>query len=339
MQWTYELDASYHATRNLYSGDSLYFSDTRYRYSKVEAWAGYNINGKDFTDSEESAKLRKLVGVRYINQKFNALPGKYLNEYNWQYANLSGALATLTFYRQNFYKTRYIYGFGRNEDIPEGLLLSLTTGYTVKQNVSRPFLGFNYERYQYNRRKNYLGYVIRAEGHLRNKSIEDINLLGSVMYFDHLKPVGQKWKQRFFLNFDLAQQINTVLNEPLFANSSFGMPEYGNNQVGGTLRTTIKAESEFFSPWSLLAFRVAPFLFSNLGVFSPYQSKTQVLSSLGGGLRTRNESFVFGTIELKGYYFPQKNFYNERFRFSLSTNIIFKYNTQFVKKPDFIQVN
>jgi hypothetical protein len=344
MQWTYELDASYHATSNFYSEDSIYLSDNRYRYYNMEAWAGYNINAKHFTTQEESQKLRKLIGLRLINQKFLQLPKIFETKYNWQYSNLQAALATLTFYRQNFYKTQYIYGFGRNEDIPEGLLLSLTAGYTVKQNKQRPFLGFNFEQYQFNKKKNYFSYSLRAEGFLNHKSIEDINFLGSLFYFDHLKQIGTKWKQRFFLNLDLAQQVNTVLNEPLFANSQFGMPQYGNeyagiDRVGGTLRTTAKAESEFFSPWSIVAFRFAPFVFSNISVFSPYLSNTKVLTSMGGGIRTRNESFVFGTIELKGYYFPQKNFYNESFRFSLSTNLIFKYNTQFVKKPDFIQVN
>ncbi|MGN6532101.1 MAG: hypothetical protein ACTHK0_10145 [Ginsengibacter sp.] len=344
MQWIYEFDVSYHATRNLYTSDSLYFSDTRYKYYDIEGWAGYNINAKDFTTEEESSKLRKLIGLRFINQKFQVLPQKYQSNYNWQFADLTAVLGTLTFYRQNFYKTKYIYGFGRNEDIPEGLLLSITSGYTLKENISRPFIGFNYQRYQYNRRNNYLSYTIRAEGYLNKTSIEDINLLGSVFYFDHLKAIGAKWKQRFFLNFDFAQQINSILNEPLFVNSQFGMPEYGtdrtdNDRVGGTLRTTVKAESEFFSPWSLAAFRFAPFVFSNLGVYSPYLSRTKVLSSVGGGIRTRNESFVFGTIELRGYYFPEKNFYNEKFRFTLSTNLIFKYNTQFVTKPDFIQVN
>lgn len=344
MQWTYELDASYHSTRNLYSSDSVYFSNTHYRYYNLEAWAGYNINAKDFTTQEESRKLRKLVGLRLIDKKFLSLPEKYESKYNWQYSDLLGTLATLTFYRQNFYKTQYIYGFGRNEDIPEGLLLNLTAGYTIKENQSRPFIGFNFQQYQFNNRKNYLSYSVRAEGFLNHKTIEDINFLGSLFYFDHLKKINTRWKQRFFLNFDLAQQVNTVLNEPLFANSQFGMPQYGNEymgteRVGGTLRATAKAESEFFSPWSLVSFRVAPFVFSNVSVFSPYLSTTKILTSVGGGIRTRNESFVFGTIELKGYYFPQKNFYNESFRFELSTNLIFKYNTQFVKKPDFIQVN
>ena len=344
MKWTYELDASYHSTRNLYSPDSVYFSNVRYRYSNVEAWAGYNINWKDFTLKEESKKLRKLIGVRYINQKFQEVPGIYKSLYNWQYANLSGVLATLTFYRQNFSKTKYIYGFGRNEDIPEGLLLSFTSGFTIKQNNSRPFVGFNFQHYRFNKKGNYLSYTVRAEGYLHQNHLEDINLLGSLAYFDHLKNIGTRWKQRFFLNFDFAQQLNTVFNEPLFANSQFGMPEYGNERInnaalGGALRTTIKAESEFFSPWSLVAFRFAPFVFSNVGVFTPYLADPKLLSSVGGGFRTRNESFIFGTIELRGFYFPERNFYDKSFGFELSTNIIFKYNTPFVRKPDFIQVN
>lgn len=345
MKWTYELSASYHNTSNLYNNsDSVYFSDTRYRYYNIEAWSGFNINAQNFTRQEESQKLRKLIGVRYLNQRFLDVPQKFASTYDWKYQTINAALATLTFYRQNFYKTQYIYGFGRNEDIPEGLLLSITSGYTKRQDAKRPFVGFNFERYHFNKRKNYLSYKIAAEGYLHRSSIEDLNFLGSIFYFDHLKPIGTKWKQRFFLNFDLAQQVNTIYNEPLFANSQFGLPEYGNEiidnqKTGGSLRSTAKIESEFFSPWSVVAFRFAPFVFGRVGVFSPYDYKTQVLSSVGGGIRTRNESLVFGTIELKAYYFPEKNFHNESFRFSISTNVIFKYNTQFVKKPDFIQIN
>lgn len=344
MKWTYELSASYHHTSNDYNPDSLYFSDTRYRYYNIEAWSGYNINAQHFTTEEETNKLRKLIGIRYLNQKFLEVPQKYESVYDWKYQTINAALATLTFYRQNFYKTQYIYGFGRNEDIPEGLLMSVTSGYTKRQEAKRPFLGFNFERYHFNNRRNYLSYKIAAEGYLDHSSVEDLNFLGSIFYFDHLKPIGTKWKQRFFLNFDLAQQVNTIFNQPLFANSQFGLPEYGNQiidneRIGGSMRSTAKVESEFFSPWSVVAFRFAPFVFGNVGVFTPYDYKTKVLSSVGGGIRTRNESLVFGTIELKAYYFPTKNFHNESFRFSISTNVIFKYNTQFLKKPDFIQIN
>lgn len=339
MHLTYELDASYHYSSNRYVSDSLYHSDYRFRFSNIDTWVAYNLHANRFTIQQEGDKLRKLIGLRFISNQFQERPDKYATLYNWQYADLTGLLATVTFYRQNFIKTQFIYGFGRNEDIPVGLILSLTSGYTLKQNKSRPFIGFNYQRYQFNNRKNYIGYTLRAEGYLNKKSIEDINLLVAINYFDHLKAMGSKWKQRFFLNLDAAQQVNSILNEPLLLNSKFGLPEYGSNQVGGTLRATAKAESVFFSPWSLAAFHFAPFVFSYLSVFSPYVSKTKIYSSVGGGIRTRNESFVFGTIELKGFYFPEKNFRNEKFSFEISTNVIFKYNTQFVQKPDFIQIN
>ncbi len=339
MRWTYEFNSSYHSTRDVYGRDSAYYTDSRYKYYNVEAWAGYNINSKGYTIVQENHELRKLIGLRIIDRKFQEIPLKYISNYYWRYADLTGVLASLTFYRQNFYKAQYIYGFGRNEDIPEGLNLTLTAGYTKKQNVLRSFVGFNYERSFFNNKNNYVSYTIRAEGNLKGSSVEDINFLGGIVYFDHLKNLGPKWKQRFFLNFDVAQQVNTILNEPLLLGSKYGLPEYGHRDIGGTLRATVKAESVFFSPLSIASFRFAPFIFANASLFSPYLADAHIYSSVGGGIRSRNESLVFGTFELKGYFFPGKNYYHESFRFDISTDIRFKYDAQLIKKPDFIQIN
>ncbi|HSQ43722.1 MAG TPA: hypothetical protein VLM16_01920 [Ginsengibacter sp.] len=340
--WTFQLDGSYHSTRNMYSSDSLYFSDIRYRFYNADAWVGYNINSTSFTTKSEDRRLRKLIGLRVIDQQFQDLPDKYLSQYDWRYANLTGVLASLAIYRQNFYKTQFIYAFGINEDVPEGLNLTMTAGYTKKQNLARPFIGFNYERSTFNSRNNYFSYALRAEGYLNHKSVEDINLFGTIDYFDHLKAMGAKWKQRTFVDIGIAKQINTILNEPLYIDSKYGLPEFRNGPAGGSLRTSLKAESVFYSPWHLESFRFAPFVFSNAGLFTPYNSpinSSSIFTIVGGGLRTRNESLIFGTLELKGYYFLKKNVYNENWRVDVSTDITFKYNTQLVRKPDFIQVN
>jgi hypothetical protein len=342
MHWTYQFNASYHSTRNMYSPDSIYFSDNRYRFYNFDAWAGYNINSTGFTTAAEDKKLRKLVALRIIDQRFQDVPGKYASTYYWRYTNLEGILGSLSFYRQNFYKSQYIYAFGRNEDIPEGLNLTMTLGYTKKQNLSRPFIGLNYQRSSFNAKNNYFSYTLRAEGYYHNKDVEDINLLANIDYFDHLKAMGIKWKQRTFISVGIAKQINTILNEPLYFDSKFGLPEFRNGDVGGSLRATIKAESVFYSPWSIASFRFAPFIFGDTGLFSPYNesfSTSNIYSTVGGGVRTRNESLIFGTLEFKGYYFLKKNFYNESYRFDISTNITFKNNTQLLSRPDFIQVN
>ncbi|MEO6219351.1 MAG: hypothetical protein ABIO81_02910 [Ginsengibacter sp.] len=339
MRWTYEFNGSYHATRNMYGIDSVYYQDNRYMYNNFDLWAGYNINSKSFNIQKEDKELRKLVGLRVFNREFQNIPLKYSSSYYWKFANLTGVLGSVTFYRQNFYKTQYIYGFGRSEDIPEGLNLTLTTGITKKQNVTRAFFGFNYERSYFNVRKNYISYIIRAEGNLERTAIQDINLLAGIAYVERLRSIGTRWKQRLFFNLDIAQQVNTILNEPLLLQSAFGLPEFGNSLIGGTLRATVKAESVFFSPWSLASFRFAPFIFLNTSVFSPYLSATKVHYSVGGGIRMRNESLIFGTFEFKGYYFPGKNYYNESFRFDISTDLRFKYNPQLIRKPDFIRIN
>jgi hypothetical protein len=342
MHWTYEFDASYHSTRNMYSSDSIYYSDIRYRFYNFDAWAGYNINSNGFTASAEDKKLRKLVAIRVIKQEFQDLPSLYENHYYWRYPSLQGVLASLSFYRQNFYKSQYIYGFGKNEDIPEGLNLSITAGSVKKQTLTRPFIGFNYQRSAFNSKNNYFSYTLRGEGYVHNKDVDDINLLAEIDYFDHLKALGTKWKQRTFVTAGFAKQINTILNEPLYLDGQFGLPEFRNGDTGGDLRASVRAESVFFSPWSLASFRFAPFIFANTALFSPYNtsiSDSKIFTTLGGGIRTRNESLIFGTLEFKGYYFLRKNIYHESYRFDISTNITFKSNTQLVRKPDFIEVN
>ena len=338
-RWTYQLELSYNETRNRYYSDSIYKTNFRYNFYNIDAWTAYNLDTKDFDDKEENNKLRKLVGLRVIERQTKTVPLKFDSLKNWQFADLTAVLGSVTFYRQNFYKTKYIYGFGINEDIPEGLLLTFTGGYTIKEKEKRPFIGFNYERSYFNKRKNYVSYTLRGEGYLNSRRFEDISLLASLSYFDRLKRLGNKWNQRFFINFDVAKEMKPVLNQPLFINSKYGIREYGNLSQGGTFRGSMKAESVFFSPWSVAAFRFAPLIFSNIAVFSPYYSNTRIFTTIGAGLRTRNESLVFGTIELKGYFFPQKNLANDRFRFDLSANVRFKYKSQFVTRPDFIEIN
>lgn len=339
MKFTYAFDASYHSTSNKYTSDSLYRSDLKYRYFKLEGWLGININGKHFSPAEETRKLRLLSGARVFVRKFNHKPAIFQNKYNWQFADQSGALASFMLYQQNFFKTKYVYGFGVSEDIPEGLIFNVTSGFTIKEDITRPMVGLNFQQYGFLRNESYIDYTLRAEGYLNRKTIEDVNLLASVNYFDRLKSIGEKWSQRFFLSLTASRQIKSVLNEPLFLSSEFGMPEYGNDFTGGDARVTTKAESVFFSPWSAAAFRFAPIVSFNLTAFAPESRNLKLYSVIGAGIRTRNESLIFGTIELKGNYLPGGNLYGDKWTVDLSTNLSFKYKSQFLKKPDFIEVN
>ncbi|HRB23684.1 MAG TPA: hypothetical protein PLZ18_07925, partial [Ferruginibacter sp.] len=65
--------------------------------------------------------------------------------YNSSYADRNGALLSYTLYKQDFVRTSFIYGFGRYEDVPEGLSATITGGYTNVEGTKRPYYGLSFE--------------------------------------------------------------------------------------------------------------------------------------------------------------------------------------------------
>lgn len=345
MKWTYGANLALRQTQNFYNTDSLYDHEYKYKYNIVDVWGAWNmdadkIDGSSNINSE--ARTRRLIGLRLVQQNFAYRPIRFETEYYYSYADLKAVLGSFSLFRQNFYKTQYIYGFGRNEDVPEGMEASFTTGWTKKALRERPFAGIDFQRYFFTAGLHYFNYTVRAGAYLYQKKLEDIDLLAQLDYFSRLHHLERKWKQRFFLGASVTKQINSALGEPVRIESEYGLEELKNNNAAGNFRATLKGESVFFSPWSVLFFKFAPFVFAS-GTYINLKveniSVPKLYASLGGGVRIRNESLIFGTTEFRGMYFPRKNFRNESWRVEVHTNIRFKYNQEFIKRPEFVRVN
>lgn len=343
MHWTYAISAETHATTNMFSTDSIYHNTLRYKYRVYDAWAGLNLSTRHIGASNEFEKLRFLVSARLLDQKFLMKPEAYQAHYNYAYADLRAFLGALSIFRLNFYKTSYIYGFGRKEDLPEGLEASLTTGFTIKEGRKRPYLALFFEKYHLTRKESYIDYALSMGSSMYDRKAEDASLLATMDYFGKLHQMSSRWKQRFFLNASYARQFHPLLDEPLYLESSYGLSDFHNNLRGGIMRATVKGESVFFSPWNLFFFKFAPFVFGSATAFQyPYETgynTKRIYGSVGGGMRTRNESLVFGTIELRGSWFPKKDAFNNNYLIQLNTNLRFKFNQQFIRRPEFVQMN
>ncbi len=83
--------------------------------------------------------------------------------------------------------------------------------------------------------------------------------------------------------------------------------DLANDSVNGTQRLTLSLESVLFSPINLYGFRFAFFGFAD---FSFLSATNQIvgngysLSSIGVGIRIRNDNLVFNTFQLRIGYFP-----------------------------------
>lgn len=342
MPWTGSAELSFHRTDDGFQKDSVYDSDLRYSYLYADVWAGYNFGSQRLRTKNQSTRLRKLISVRGLHQYFDRVPFSVPRFQDFRFPNITAFLASVSLFKQHFYRTNFIYGFGRNEDVAEGFTASLIGGWTRKQRRERNYYGLDAQYSHFNRSGFYSAYTFRLGGFFHEGKPEDVDILLNVEHFTRLKKINSQWYRRFFLNAGFTRQFSPEFNQPLLLQSVFGLPYFRNGDLGGDLRATVKAEAVFYHMRKFLGFRIAPFVFTDWCVLRPVNlpfSQTDLFSALGGGFRTRNENLVFGTIEFKGFYFPRRVAGMKGFRFDVTSNIRFKFNTAFVRKPDFVSPN
>lgn len=340
--WTAAAVFSYKTTDNNYLPDSLYQNNFKYKLLVTDVWAGYNIGHKNRKERDSEKRLRHFVAVSTFYNKFYEVPAVFKSQYNYSYADINGALLSYSLYKQNFYRTNFIYGFGRNEDVPEGLNATIIGGYTNKQGFKRGYYGIEFDGTHYAPNGCFTAYTFKAGSFVNRKQFEDADIVIGINKFTQLYTLSKQWRNRNFFSINYTQQFNTFLNAPLVLASTYGLPYFRNNIDAASRRTTVKFESVFYNLQSIAGFRIAPFIFTDVSLLQPQQQAfkyTKGYTAIGGGFRTRNENLTFGTVEVKGFYFPRIYEGLKGFKFEIGTNIRFKYNSSFIRKPAFIAPN
>lgn len=336
------LELGYYKTSNAYVSDSLYKADFRYEYYNADGWLGYSLDSKKSMYANREIKVHSFVAIRAFDQHYFKQPVKTQTVFDYRFANTKGILGSLNIFKQSFYKTNFIYGFGRNEDVPEGFSAALTGGVVKKDQQMRPYSGLDLGLTNFRKKGFYSNYTLRFGGFFYRSRFEDVALLFNIDHFTRLKKISSKWYQRTFISTGIASEINPVFSQPLFLNSIYALPYFNPDNINSDMRTTVKLESVYYNTTKILGFRLAPFVFTDLSLVKPSKqdlNKSNLYSAVGGGLRTRNENLVFGTIELKGYYFPRTNGDMKNWKVELNTNIRFRYISSFIKRPDIIIAN
>ena len=340
--WTGALNVMFNTTGNAYN-DTSYSSSEKYSFYDVDGWYGYNFGSKRLLYKNLKTRLRKFIAVRGFDMHFSSIPVINDTLYNYRYANVAGALTSLNIFKQDFYRTNFIYGFGRDEDVPEGFNASLVGGWTLKEGRHRPYMGLNGEITHFSKRGAYGDYTFRLGAYSYQHNLEDFDILISMNNFTALKKISSVWYNRNFITASITRQMNLALDQPLILQSSFGLPYFPTSTITmGDLRTSVGGQAVFFNMNKLLGFRFAPYVFSNLSLLTHTDmafDKSDMFSAVGAGIRTRNENLTFGTFEIKGYYFPRTLPGMNEWRIEFNTNLQFKFNSTFIQEPDFITPN
>lgn len=318
--------------------DSVFF---RYNYSLYDGWIGYNIGIKKLTATNNTIRDRRFFAVRYFNYDFTQVPGQVGKNFDPVFNSKQAILGQFTFFRQDYYKTQYIYGFGTTEDLPYGYNISLTGGWYKQLSLERPYAGFSATRYIATGKGDFIQLFLRAGGYLNKDHLQDASFLAGGTVYGRIFFIGST-KMRPYFNFSYTHLYDRVTSQPLYINNDYGIGEFLSDSVHGTQRLTVQVETPFYLKYKLLGFQFAPFPHADLSLVTgpkePYY-KSQLYSGLGGGIRARNENLVFETIELRFYYYPIAPDGMRGFKVILNSNIRFRYVSNLISAPDVVQLN
>ena len=281
---------------------------------KVPAPLKYNLQdywlSRSFLLNKESVS-RLIIGARYTNNNvFDhpvILPESFYNLQKYQIYLTSVALSI-----QKYTKTNLIYSYGRTEDIPYGALFKITAGREFNEFKQRTYIG---GEASFARSSKALGYFYSYGGlstYLnKNRTEQGILSLG-LNYFSNLITLGTA-RIRNFVYLQYTRGFGRYSNEYLKFFTTNGFTGFSNDTVNGTQRLAVSLESVLFSPVNFYGFRFAFFGFTDFSFLSgttEMLGKGYALSSIGIGIRIRNDNLVFNTLQIRIGYFPNPPSYS-----------------------------
>lgn len=315
--------------------DSLF---CKYRSNSIDAWFGYNLGIRKFLFLK-SVKNRHFIGLRYFRNQFDRAPYQLEGKLNFRFNNRQALLAQYSFFRQTIYKTNFLFGFGITEDVPLGYNIALTGGWYKQAYLERPYAGLDANRYIVSNRGHVLQYFLRTGTFLNQGKLQDAAVLVGASAFSRIITF-KNLKMRQYVRASFTQQFNRTGLDPLDINNIFGFRYLPTDSVSGNQRSSLHSESIFFLKYRLLGFKFAPFVSADMVYIRPLQKKASgFYMGLGGGIRTRHEDLLLGTIELRFMYFIPKSQQYSAFKITLITQLRFRSNFNYVNAPEIIQVN
>ncbi|CAN5171176.1 hypothetical protein BH09BAC3_BH09BAC3_31660 [soil metagenome] len=334
-RWAGGLELSKNQSVNAYMKPDSTFA--RYDYSIQDYWAGYSFGHSGMSPDLKENRNRKFIAVRAFQQHFQELPTIDLTEPDfYAYRNRTSILTQLTFFRQDFYKTQYVIGFGRTEDIPHGYRTSFTSGWETEMGFKRAYLGSEgvYTRVLEN------GSILTYSGKLATY-IDHGNYQDGLLAFDFTRysQLYQRgtYKIRYQVQAGAAWLFNQTIKRGIDIRDINGILGFAPDSLVGTKRLTVSQEAVVFTQSKVLGFRLAPVARLDLAFIN--NKNTDLLrgenffAGLSAGLRARNENLIFNTIEARVIYYPKVIEGIDHIQFSVGTNIRIKYSSNLVNPP------
>lgn len=308
-------------------------------YNTFDFWVAKSFSqAKNKTESFNKRISNYIVGARYFKSEFFNRP-TFAIDTNRVNSDESLFLLNLGYSQRKYYRDRYLFRYGANEDIPEGNVFEIVAGTFKKElNILVYYTGVKYGT---GKHFNNFGYLSLSAGYgtfynsnyLKNGVVNfDLN------YFTDLQQL-RKWYYRQFVRFKFVEGIDRESYESLNLNGA-QMYGFSSNSLNGKSKAILNLEFVLYMPYKFIGFQFAPVLFYSVaGLANNFGSmfSNTFYQAFAVGVLIRNEYLVSSTFELSiGFYPYMPGADNNSFVANPISNYNIKARDYFITKPELV---
>jgi hypothetical protein len=304
------------------------------KFTYQDYWSGHSFQINK-GNSEYDRTTNFITSARYFNKNYSDTPfvnADSLNIYNVEKLYLVSFGIT----SRKFTQDKYIFNFNVVEDVASGFVYSLTTGYQKKYNEYKFYTGGKMALGRYYK----FGYL---SGNLEFGTFLDLGKTNQtatslqLVYFTNLQEYG-KWKFRHFIKPQMIignNRLNTNYDRLTLNEDQNGIEGFSSTTLFGTKKLLFTIQSQGYSPWRFLGFRLNPYMSYTGGMLGHENSgfsNSKLYSKISMGLIISNDFLVFSSFQFSLSYYPNIPDGNSMYKTNaLSTSDFGLQNFEFTK--------
>lgn len=247
-----------------------------------------------------------VVSTRFLNKEFSEVPIVGVDSLG-VYSKENLYLVAFGISSRKYTQDKYIFNFNVTEDIASGYTVSITTGSQNKNKNDRMYFGAraaygNYFDFGY--LSSNLEYGTFFEGSTTVQSAYNFN----ITYFTNLVDTG-KWKFRQFIKPQAIIGTKRIESntDRITLNGENGISGFSSSKIFGTKKLLLTFQTQGYSPWQVLGFRLNPFINYTLGMIGQPGTgfrNSKLYSEFGVGVIISNDYLVFSNFQFSLSFFP-----------------------------------
>lgn len=284
-------------SQNYVEEDSIRYLSTKTNITDLwGAWAWPLYKGSSLTARTTSMVVSgRILRTRYPDRLTDSEGRNLFNNVNFYFAGIG-----IT--SRRYIQDRYVFDYGKVEDLPIGRAFGLTAGLN-RQESSQLYLGL-YAGWGNNYRYGYLSSHFEYGTFIGSRGFRQQVITARMNYYTPLLSIGY-WKVRQFIKPTAIIGINRLPTDVVTL--SEGMEGFEELRTPATRMLVLALQTQSYSPWEIYGFRFGPYFFSSLGMLghkSAELSDRRLYAALGFGLLIKNNYLLINTFQVSLTYYP-----------------------------------